>query len=341
MIVNERIQRLKVEGSGNENFDPEVLQWISAHNLWNLWVPEQYNGLGCSLLNGLSKLQSLARIDGSLGWTVTLCSGANFFIGNLPKPVSQEIFLGGESPAILGGSGGVFGTAEKTEEGFKINGKWKYATGAPYLSHFTMNASVIENGKPLLDEKGSRLILSFLLPKEEVKIVEDWDAVGLEASATHSFEVRDVHIHGDYSFQYNSRFLPQSIFKIDFSVFADLTLWVNYIGMAEHFQEESRAGDSAPKAADLEFVLENSNEQVIRYAADVEYRILSQKCLPKEYVKEIHQEASRSVKNISQAIIGLYPYLGIKASRSSHILNKIFRDYFTATQHHIFTRNSD
>ncbi|MDN6310547.1 MAG: hypothetical protein L0J60_07740 [Psychroflexus sp.] len=39
---------------------------------------------------------------------------------------------------------------------------------------------------------------------------------------------------------------------------------------------------------------------------------------------------------MTAAITSIYPYLGVKASRTDQQLNQIFRDYFTATQHHIF-----
>ena len=81
-------------------FRKEVLQWIEEENLWNIWVPKAFGGLECSLSDGLKTLQALARLDGSLGWTVTLCSGANFFIGNLRPEVAREVFA---HSAILGG----------------------------------------------------------------------------------------------------------------------------------------------------------------------------------------------------------------------------------------------
>jgi alkylation response protein AidB-like acyl-CoA dehydrogenase len=94
-------------------FPSEVLDWIASENLWNLWVPKNYGGLEFSLTEGLRKLQFLAKIDGSLGWTITLCSGANYFIGNLDREAREAIFRSSQQPIVLGGSGGAFVTAEK------------------------------------------------------------------------------------------------------------------------------------------------------------------------------------------------------------------------------------
>lgn len=316
-------------------FRQEVLDLIAREKLWNIWVPKAFGGLESSLVEGLRNLQSLARLDGSLGWTVTLCSGANFFIGNLQPEAAKEIFA---QPAVLGGSGGLFGTAEKEGSAYRLNGTWKYATGAPYLSHFTMNAKIVEDGKELKNEDGIPKFLSFVIPASEVTIVEDWNTMGLKASATHSFEVTDVLVDEKYSFIYNQFHLPQSIFKIHFSVFADLTLWVNYIGMAEHFWEEAALTVDPDQLNVLASVIRSANHEVMEIVQTVNQLTGADGDFSDAFIKEVHGVASTSVKSISRAMVGLYPFFGINGSREDHVLNQIFRDYFTATQHHIFTK---
>ncbi|MCM4151213.1 acyl-CoA dehydrogenase [Arenibacter sp. N53] len=337
MIQVDKLQELRELCLGIEIFPKKVLDWIGEENLWSLWVPRTYGGLELSLTEGLDKLKELARIDASLGWTVTLCSGANYFIGNLKEFKARDIFLNSKVPVCLGGSGGVSGTAVICDDHYSISGKWRYATGAPYLTHFTLNAEIFENGNKFINDDGSPKVLSFVIPKDGVQIIEDWNAMGLKASATHSFEVKDLMVHNDCSFRYNENYLPHPIFKIPFGLFADLTLWVNYIGMAEHLLEEAAICGTNGKMTDLEGIVEVSGQKVTYYAAEIEKGLDDGMFFKKDYMELIHTEAANSVKNISREIIEIFPYLGVKASRKNHPLNQIFCDYFTATQHHIFT----
>ena len=337
MKEDNKQQALRELCLGIDIFPDEVLSWIVAENLCNIWVPKKYGGLEYTLTKGLSKLQELARIDGSLGWTVTLCSGANFFIGNLEPEVAEQIFKTPKN-TILGGSGGVFGTAEKIGGDYKISGTWRYATGANYLTHFTLNAEIYENGKALINEDGSPKIRSFILPKNDVKIVEDWNTMGLKASITHSFEVKNVFVSKRFSFIYNEFYQPQDIFKIPFSVFADLTLWVNYVGMAQHFLEEARSFTSKSILKNLEKCIAVSQDEISAYSKTIEDEIAAGNKIFDSYSEEIHSSASNSVKNLSKDFIEIYPSLGVKASRNGHSLNQVFCDYFTATQHHIFKK---
>jgi indole-3-acetate monooxygenase len=331
------MQELRENCFNAEVFPPAILDWITRENLWNLWVPKSYGGLEIPFAEGLQKLKSLARIDGSLGWTITLCSGANFFIGNLKKEVAGEIFNSLNSPICFGGSGGAFGTAEKIGNQYKISGKWKYATGASYLTHFTLNAKILQDGKELENPDGTPLILSFVIPAENVTIIEDWKSMGLKATVTHSFEVKEEIIGEKYSFLYNHTYLPQPIFRIHFSVFADLTLWVNYIGMAEHFLEEARTFLSSEKLIKLEKVVIAANSEIASLSEEIEQIIQSEDDFKEVFIQNTHKTAVDSVRALSAGIIAVYPFLGVAASREDSQLNQIFRDFFTAIQHHIFS----
>lgn len=319
-------------------FPPNTLEWISQNNLWRLWVPKAYNGLELSLTEGLQKLQTLAKTDGSLGWTITLCSGATYFIGNLQPEVANTIFLSGNNQICFGGSGGVFGVAEKQADKYIISGEWRYATGAPYLTHFTLNAKIMDNGNMVLKDDGTPLVYSFVIPKEEVSIIYDWQTMGLKATATHSFTVNAVVVSSKQAFVYNRFYLPQPIFKIPFTVFADLTLWVNYLGMAEHYLEEASAILKPQLLEAFVNLLAKTNQQLYNFAEAIETFTTNETLITKTYTKTVHETASTSVKAISKAILDVYPLLGVKASIEQHPLNRIFRDYFTATQHHNFSR---
>src|SRR5690606_218921 len=99
--------------------------------------------------------------------------------------------------ACFGGSGAIGGTAEMVNNQFLINGKWTFATGAPYLSHFTLNARLTANGKPVLDKEGNEMIRSFIIPKDQVEIIADWQAMGMKATGTYSFKIHNVLVRSE------------------------------------------------------------------------------------------------------------------------------------------------
>src|SRR5690606_23717016 len=82
-------------------------------------------------------------------------------------------------------------------------------------------------------------IRSFIIPKDQVEIIADWQAMGMKATGTYSFKVHNILVDEAYSFIYNEFYTDAVLDRIPFRIFADLTLLVNYAGMAEHFIKEA------------------------------------------------------------------------------------------------------
>lgn len=316
-----------------DSFSQSILDLIHHEKWLNIWVPKQYNGLGLSLSEGLKILQSVSKIDGSLGWFVTLCSGANYFSRNLKPETAFKLFS--SQKTCFGGSGMLGGTAEKTGENYIINGLWDYATGAPYLTHFTLNAKIIEYGKEILDENNQPLFLSFILDKSQVQLISTWKSMGMVATSSHSFEVKKQIVHQDYSFIYNHFYSDDLVEKIPFRIFADLTLLANYLGIAEHFLEKSLEITTELQSS-FENFLKKSTLEYIDYAKKVEVLLKENSTISELLETEIHSFGTEIVSVITKHIIDIYPHLGIKASKINEEINQIFRDYFTATQHRNF-----
>ncbi len=321
---------------GAKQIPADVMEHIYKERWLQIWVPKMYGGLGLNFTTGLKLLKSLSFIDGSLGWMVTLCAGANYFSRNLKPEIARTLFK--DNFTCFGGSGAIGGTAEKLNDFYLINGRWTFATGAPHLSHFTLNAVVTENDQSVLDENGNKLIRSFIIPKDQVEIISDWNAMGMQATGTFSFTVDNVLVDAHYSFIYNEFYTDAVLDRIPFRIFADLTLLVNYLGMAEHFLDEAeKIRPQLDLTAFRNYIFSEENQTYL-FADKMETLLENQQEITVEVQIEIHQFAETLVANLSHKILDLYFQLGIKASHTNEPIHQIFRDYFTATQHANFRR---
>ncbi|MHA3789934.1 acyl-CoA dehydrogenase family protein [Flavobacterium hauense] len=322
--------------SGAEKLDAQIVETIYDKRWLRIWIPKEYNGLGYSFEKGLNVLREVAEIDGSLGWLVTLCSGANFFSRNIIPEVAKDIFE--NEKVCFGGGGMIGGTAEKRGDMYFINGLWNYATGAPYLSHFTLNAQIVENGKPLFDENGEPEFLSFVLDPEQVELIPTWKSMGMVATASHSFKVSEQYVPEQRSFVYNRFYSDDYISRIPFETFADLTLLVNYLGMAQHYLDESLAIKKVALQQEMEAYLIEAVEKVNHYAKKTEQILLDNGSLEAEFIMEVHAFGEKVVEELIVMIIKLHQLMGVKASVTNHGINQVFRDFFTATQHFNFRK---
>src|SRR5690606_36957711 len=206
---------------------PEQLAMVYDRRWFKLFVPRSLGGLELSLPESVRLEEELARIDGSLGWTVTLCAGANLFVGYLDRLVVAPIFA--DPYVCLGGSGQATGRAAAEGDGFRVSGRWRYATGTPHLTHFTANCTLEKEGQDLLDATGKPLVRSFFFPRSDVRIVDDWNAFGLKATASHSFAVDDLRVSPSQAFSITPEAVTwdDPIYRYPFLPFAETTLAVN------------------------------------------------------------------------------------------------------------------
>ncbi|MBZ4189572.1 acyl-CoA dehydrogenase [Niabella beijingensis] len=327
---------------------PEQLDIIYREKWFRLFVPASQNGLELSLPEGLRIEEALAKIDGSLGWTVTLCSGATQFTGYLSPELTRSVFK--DDTVCFGGSGALSGIAKETAGGYRINGSWKYATGAPYCTHFTANCKIEKDGKLLVNTEGVPVYRSFLFQRSEVTIVDDWDTMGLKATASQRFSIAGLEVPRERSFTIHpsAAILPGAVYRYPFLQFAEATLAVNTLGMARHFLEEfeelirqktTPAGpDSAGVLLQQKWQQATATLQFLRnrfYTAvdDSWSRLTTQGAIPAPVLDQVSKQSRLLARRSRKIVADLFPYCGVSATANGTTLNRIFRDVFTASQH--------
>ena len=112
--------------------------------------------------------------------------------------VSLRLF--GPPGALIAGSGAPDGRAERVAGGYRVTGRWRYASGAHYASTFTANCIVTRSGAPQLDASGAPLIRAMAFPPGAVRILPSWQVSGMRGTGSHDFEVADVFVPEHHSF---------------------------------------------------------------------------------------------------------------------------------------------
>ncbi len=328
---------------------PHQLAHVYREGWFRMFVPAELNGMQLDLPEGLRLEEDLAWVDGSLGWTVTLCSGATMFAGFLDPELMKTLF---QDPAVcFGGSGQASGTAIARDGGYLVNGSWRYATGAPHLSVFTANCFIEQDGKRLIQENGEPLIRSFYFERPEVSIHDDWHTMGLKATAGHQFEVKDLWVPAGRSFdiQPASATFPGLLFQYPFLPFAEATLAVNTSGMSLHFLDlctdifEKRT--SSKRYSDetirlLKTSLEHAKNEMSAlrksfYAAVGRswHSLTKTGSVPKDELDEVSRSSRLMARRSRELVQELFPYCGMAAVDPDSEINRVWRDLFTASQH--------
>lgn len=336
---------------------PEVLALIYEQQWFRLMVPERYGGMAMPLPQVVRLEEEISRADGSAGWTVTLCSGAGWFagfFGDLPSaygsfksPAASGLAgLFADPRLCIAGSGSATGEAHRISGGYRISGRWAYASGAPHATAFTANCVIWSEGRPLF-EMGRPMIRPFLFRRAEVRVLEDWKAVGLVATASHGFEVPWVELPAERGFRIDAGAAADAapLYRYPFLQLAQATLAACCSGMGLHFLEccaERFAGRELPPAAAKEVQgalgqgqAELEMLRVAFYdALDASWAALETAGVIEERLLQRVSRTSRELAaGVRQWVDKLFPYAGLRAARVDSEINRVWRDLHTAGQH--------
>lgn len=344
--VADTLRLTATQAEASRDLHPDQLELIYAQQWFRMLLPE--NPL--SLLQLVRLEEGISWADGSVGWTVTLCSGAGWFAGFFPPAAFPDIFL--QERLCLAGSGAPSGEAHIISGGYRVSGRWDYASGALHATAFTANCVIMDKGQKVLMENGAPLVRPFLFRKEEVSIDKNWNTIGLIATGSHAFEMRNVKIPADRCFDIGpgQAKADHPIYRYPFLQLAEATLAANLSGMGMHFLDcarpffqqriESRRFP-AVAAEEMNAVLEEAmaglQEKRMEFytALDNSWLAGSGGGDEHNHFLTVSQASRQLVTMVRNVVDKLYPYGGLGAARPDTEINRVWRDLHTASQHNL------
>jgi 3-hydroxy-9,10-secoandrosta-1,3,5(10)-triene-9,17-dione monooxygenase len=102
---------------------------------------------------------------------------------------AQEEVWGRNDLALISSSYQPVGKVEPAEGGFLLSGRWGFSSGCDYCDWVFLGALV-----PPAEPGGAPDMRTFLLPRKDYRIVEDWDVFGLQATGSHGILVEKAFV---------------------------------------------------------------------------------------------------------------------------------------------------
>jgi alkylation response protein AidB-like acyl-CoA dehydrogenase len=113
----------------------------------------------------------------------------------LDDDTAREVY--GPEGAITCGIFAPMGRARREAGGFRVSGRWPFASGCEH-SGWRMGGAIVEGDPPL--ESGAPDVRSMLFRAEETRVVDTWDTSGLRGTGSHDIEAKDVFVPAARSF---------------------------------------------------------------------------------------------------------------------------------------------
>lgn len=318
----------------------DIIDEFKAIGVYRAMVPATYGGDEKSPAEFLKMVEAISAADGSSGWVASF--GMNpAYLAALPEETLKEVWR--DSPDIVF-AGGIFPPqpAERVDNGFRIKGRWKFASGC-------MGASLC--GVGILPAEEGALPRMAVLPRDQVKIDPTWDMLGMVATGSHDLVVEDAYVPEAWTFVRGGKpNVDTAFFRYPSLSFAAQVLAVTTLGLAREALDIVRAMaggrksvTGAPNLGEREYaqIALGKAEAKVRAAraffyesTDAAWASIQAGGEPsREQVNLLRLSTTHLTQECAESIRSVYQISGMTGADNGHPLSRILRDSQLCTQH--------
>lgn len=173
-----------------------ALQEIDA---FRLQLTEQFAGPAADPITYLRVIEELSRGDGSSGWCAMVGSESAACVNAYLEPDVAKTIVADRSATValtVVGSG----VASKTSDAYVVTGRWRFASGCRHSTWLSSLCTVHEAGQPVLRDNGVPLTRVIFVRVTDAELHDTWHVSGLRGTASDDFELRNVFVPAEYTF---------------------------------------------------------------------------------------------------------------------------------------------
>jgi alkylation response protein AidB-like acyl-CoA dehydrogenase len=160
--------------------------------------PREVGGYEADPLTQHEVIDRLSFHDPSTGWCGFIGAGSSAFVaGNIPQAGLEEVQASlppGKGWARIAGSPQPLGRAQPVDGGYRVSGRWAWASGVHHSDWVFAGASVLRDGEVAMTEHGIPEAFAFVLPKRDVVIEDTWQVAGLRGTGSAHFHTEDCFV---------------------------------------------------------------------------------------------------------------------------------------------------
>ncbi|AOI60150.1 acyl-CoA dehydrogenase family protein [Burkholderia diffusa] len=166
----------------------ETIADMQAAGFFKVLQPKRYGGYELDPQAFFDIQMALARGCMSTAWVYGVVGVHNWQLALFDERAQQDVW--GKDPATLIASTYMpVGRVTPVEGGFRLAGHWKFSSGSELCDWVFLGALV-----PAAVAGQPPEYRTFLLPKSDYRIQQDWDVLGLRATGSHDIVVDDVFV---------------------------------------------------------------------------------------------------------------------------------------------------
>ena len=233
--------------------------------------PVRWGGLELSPLTFFQAVSEVAAACPSSAWLLSVVGIHNWQLGLFPEQAQQDVW-GKDTSVLISSSYAPTGKVERVDGGFRLSGRWSFSSGCDHCQWVFLGGVAPSDG-PLPDMR------TFLVPRSDYRIVDNWHVAGLSGTGSKDIVVEDAFVPEHRTHRFVDAYMLQSpgqavndgtLFRLPFGCIFSFCIAVPAIGAARgaldayrtYMQKKVAAYDGS-KVADDPFAQRRLSEAAV------------------------------------------------------------------------------
>jgi len=175
------------EGEAAGTLPQSTVDAIYDSGLFSFKTPQVLGGAEADAMIQMDVIEAASRIESAAGWCLMIGAGSlSGMAAFLPNEAIDEIFVGGTAPKTAGVAAPT-GKATLVEGGYRVSGRWAFASGIRHSQWVGFGAMVADGNSTLQQVR-------MVVPTSQVQIHDNWDVLGLRGTGSCEFSLSDVFV---------------------------------------------------------------------------------------------------------------------------------------------------
>jgi len=327
-----------------------VLSAMHEARLFRMYVPVEYGGLETDPITSMQVVEAIAEADAATAWNLMIGATYGIWAAFLPEAGAREIY--GTNDAVVAGALRASGIAHAIAGGYRVSGRWAFASGIDHCAWWNGGCVVYEDGAPRPTDTGVPQTVLVFFPATDGERIDTWDTGGLRGTGSHDYAVRDLFVSAARAFGFDaSPRVPGLLYRLPCQALLDSAMAAIPLGIArtaiDTFRElagvkRRRPGSERPLAERVTVQAEVGRAEALYrsgraflYDSVAESRAVVQagRKIEVTQLAMLRLARTHAVQAAVQAIDLMYTAAGGSSVYTHNLLERCFRDAHTVTQH--------
>ena len=188
------ILRENVEaGERDRSLAPASYQAMRAAGLFRLGKPSAYGGHDVDPVSLMRIVEEVARHDTAAGWNLQISAAVTMFFAWFEESGAREV-LAADPDATLSGTLFPPGKARAVEGGYRLSGRWPFASGSQQATWCFGPSLILDGDSPRTYDDGTPQQMFITFRAAEAESIDTWRTLGMRGTGSHDVVAQDIFV---------------------------------------------------------------------------------------------------------------------------------------------------